>query len=707
MIDLEVGADGVAVIVWNAPGRAANLLDEQSLSAFEAAVARAIDDEAVNGVVVTSAKENFSAGADLDALMRLADAGAAFAWARRVQELTRHMETGGKPFVAALRGSALGAGFEIALACHHRIAAEAPHARYGLPGVSLGLSPGAGGTQRLARMIGVRKALALLLDGARLDAPEAREAGLIDEIVPPDRLHDSTRAWIADHPGARQPWDARGFAVPGGGPWSPSAGPALIAGNALSHARTRGNYPAVQAILSCVYEGVQVDIDTGLKAEARRFAEVATGPVARNMVRGLFVNMGEANRLARRPAGVPCARFTKVGVLGAGMMGAGIAGAAAGAGIATVLLDRDTERAERGKARIGAILARWVARGRMTAAERDTLLARIAPVADYAAFAGCELVVEAVFEDRKVKAAVTRQAEAVMADDAIFASNTSTLPITGLAEASARPGGFIGLHFFSPVERMRLVEIIRGRATSDATLARAMDFTRRLGKTPIVVNDSRGFYTSRVFGAYVREGFAMLAEGVGTALIENAGRMAGMPVGPLAVADEVSLELMRAVSEQTRLDLGDAWRAPPGEEVLEMMAGRLGRFGRKAGRGFYDYPENGGKRLWPGLAEYFPKSAAQPNVEEVERRLLWVQSLEAVRCLDEGVLESAADGDIGSLLGWGFPAFTGGALSLIDTVGAVDFVAACDRLAQACGARFSPPPSLRDMAVRGGRFHPA
>ncbi len=705
MIDFEAGPDGVAVIAWNAGQRTTNLLDRDSLAAFEAAVDRAVGDAAVRGIVVTSAKEDFIAGADLAALAAVDDPREAFEAAMRFHALTRRMETCGKPFVAALNGSALGGGMEIALACHRRIAAAVPRARFGQPEATLGLIPGGGGTQRLVRMLGARRALPLMIEGRRLDAEAARRAGLIDDVVAAEELPAAARAWLAGGPEPRRPWDARGFAVPGGGPWSPAAGQALIAGNALSHARTRGNHPAVQAILSCVYEGMQVDIDTGLRIEARWFAHVLTGPVAKNTIRTLFVHRGAANRLARRPGGVPRAVFDRVGVLGAGMMGAGIAGAAAGAGLETVLLDTSAELAARGKERAGAVLAARVERGRMSAAERDETLARIVPTADYAALAGCGLVVEAVFEDRAVKAEVTARAEAALADDAIFATNTSTLPVSGLAGASARPANFLGLHFFSPVERMPLVEIIRGRATAPATLARAMDFVRRIGKTPIVVNDSRGFYTSRVFGTYVREGFAMLAEGVGPALIENAGRMAGMAVGPLAVADEVSLTLMHAVSRQTRTDLGAGWRAPPGEDVLEAMVGRLGRPGRKAGKGFYDYPAAGRKRLWPGLAEAFPRAAEQPQAAEVERRLLTVQAVETARCLEEGVLESAADGDLGAVLGWGFPAFTGGPLALIDSAGAAAFCAECDRLAQAHGARFSAPDSLRAMAARGGRFH--
>ena len=695
MAGLDIDADGVATVALRLRARPASLFDPAPVAAFAEAIESAIGDDAARGVIVVVAPDADPGGSPL---VDLEDPAAVFAAAMRLHALTRRMETCGKPFAAAMEGSALGGAFEIALACHRRFAADDASARFGLPEVAFGLPPGGGGAQRLVRMTGAREALAMLLGGKRLDGHAARAAGLVDALAPPGGAREAARDWLAGAPEAAQPWDVRGFAVPGGGPWDPRTGPGLIAANARAHARTRGNEPAVQAILSCVYEGTLLGVDAGLKVEARWFAHVATGAVARNMVRTLFVAAGAARRLAKRPPAAPRAAFSRVGILGAGMMGAGIAGAAARAGIDAVLLDRDIETAARGKAR---------ALDRMSEAARADAESRIAPTADHTRLSGCELVVEAVFEDRAVKADATRKAEAALDANAVFASNTSTLPITGLAEASVRPANFIGLHFFSPVERMKLVEIIRGRATSDATLARAMDFVARIDKVPIVVDDSRGFYTSRVFGTYVREGFAMLEDGVGAALVENAGRMAGMAVGPLAVADEVSLELMRAVSAQTRADLGDSWRAPPGEAVLDRMVAHLGRAGRKAGRGFYDYPRDGRKRLWPGLAEHFPPAAAQPGIEDAKRRLLFVQSLEAARCLDEGVLESAEDGDIGALLGWGFPASAGGPLSSIDTIGADAFVAACDRLAQVHGARFSPPGRLREMAARGARFHDA
>jgi 3-hydroxyacyl-CoA dehydrogenase/enoyl-CoA hydratase/3-hydroxybutyryl-CoA epimerase len=457
--------------------------------------------------------------------------------------------------------------------------------------------------------------------------------------------------------------------------------------------------------MSAVFEGMHTDFDTALKIETRWLVKTLRSPEQANMTR-FFFSMTEANKLGRRPKDVPAATLAKVGMLGAGMMGAGIAYVTAAAGLDVVLLDTELALAEKGKGYSAKLVADRVKRGRMSQAEADALLARIHPTADFADLKGCELVIEAVFEDRRIKADVTKQAEAVIGTDAIFASNTSTLPITGLAEASARPASFIGLHFFSPVDRMPLVEIIRGKPTTHATLAKAMDYVKAIRKTPIVVNDSRGFFTSRVFGTYVREGLAMLAEGVYPALIDNAGRMAGMPVGPLALADEVSLELMHRVGTQTRKDLGDAYEATPADPLVELMVDRLGRLGKKVGKGFYDYPEGGRKQLWPGLTEHFPPAAEQPSVDEVVKRLIYIQSIETARCMEENVVTDPRDADVGSIMGWGYPPFRGGVASQIDMVGVGRFVEECDRLAQQYGPRFAPPQLLRDMAAKGESFYP-
>jgi 3-hydroxyacyl-CoA dehydrogenase/enoyl-CoA hydratase/3-hydroxybutyryl-CoA epimerase len=628
----------------------------------------------------------------------------------RWHKLLRALESGGKPVAAALNGSALGGGLELALACHYRVAADDPKARFGFPEVTLGLLPGAGGTQRAPRLMGIQPALTLLTEGRRIKATEAQQQGLIDAVVPAGTERDAARSWLLEQAakGGKilQPWDLKGYRIPGGGVMTPSGMQTFMAANALLRAKTQGNYPAPKHILSCVFEGLQTDIDTGLAIERRYFVNLVTGPVAKNMIRSLFFFMQEANKLARRPQGVPVQKYTKIGMLGAGMMGAGIAHAAAAAGLEVVLLDRTQEAAEKGKAYSARLLEERVAKSRLTQEEAAALLARIRPTADYADLAGCELVIEAVFEDRALKAEVTKKAEAAIGRDALFASNTSTLPITGLAEASDRPANFIGLHFFSPAEKMPLVEIILGKQTAPATLARAMDFVRAIGKTPIVVNDARGFYTSRVFGTYLSEGMALLEEGVAPALIDNAGRLAGMPVGPLALADEVSLELVHRIARQTQADLGERYVPRAADRVAALMVERLGRLGKKSGHGFYEYPADAKKHLWAGLAEHFPLRAEQPGVEAVIERLILIQSLEAVRCLEEGVLGAPADADVGAILGWGYPPFRGGPIGQIQTMGVANFVAACDRLAERCGERFRPTEGLRKMAAEGSQFFP-
>jgi len=706
MVHYTTDGEGIATLRFDLAGRSTNLLDRAGLEEFYDAVERAIADPVVMGVLLTSGKEDFIAGADLEMVREFADPADLRDATLRLHRALRRMETCGKPFAAAINGTALGGGFELCLACHYRVAGDRPQTRVGLPEVTLGLLPGGGGTQRLPRMIGIQAALPLLLEGRRLTPQQAQQAGLIDALVPAGEEISAARRWLLEKAGqtVAQPWDRKGYRVLGGDVQSPAGRQTFLAANAMTRAKTLGNYPAPHRILSCVYEGLQVDMDTAAIIEAGHFVAVALSPQAKNMIRTLFFHMGEVNRLARRPAGVPTRRFRKVGVLGAGMMGAGIAHAQAMAGIDTVLLDTSAELAEKGREGSRRLLAAQQAKGRITAEAAAATLARIRATADYADLTGCDLVIEAVVEDRAVKAEVTRKAESVLAADALLASNTSTLPITGLAGASARPGNFIGLHFFSPVDRMQLVEVIVGRETTNLTLAQALDYVRAIGKTPIVVNDARGFYTSRVFSTYVREGLAMLAEGVRPALIENAGQLAGMPVGPLAIADELSLDLIDRINGQTRRDLGEAYVPTAADGVVGQMVHRLGRIGRKARRGFYDYPQDGAKCLWPGLGEHFIAAAAQPDVGTLVRRLLHIQSVEAVRCLEEGVITSTADADVGALLGWGYPAAYGGPIGHIDTVGVQRFVAECDELAQSCGTRFAVPDSLRERASRDEAF---
>lgn len=707
MIDYTLDDDGIATLSWNLPARSQNVLNGESCEAFFAAAARALQDAAVKGMLVTSAKPDFIAGGDLEWLQASDSAETLFARTCELHRALRALETGGKPVAIAMPGSALGGGLEIALAGHYRVAADNPKARFGLPEVTLGLLPGGGGTQRLPRLVGVQASLPLLLEGKRLKAADALAAGILHAVVPAGEEIAAARAWLLDasRRTATQPWDAKGFRIPGGALTHPSVQQVFMAANALARQKTYGNYPAVASILSCVYEGLLTDLDTGLKTEARYFVEAVLSPEAKAMIRTLFFGMNEANKLAARPAGVPTQRYRKVGVLGAGMMGAGIAYVSAKAGLDVVLIDTGEEAAARGKDYSRKLVDKQVQRGRLAREKADALLAKIVPTTDFARLDGAQLVIEAVFEDRAIKADVTRRSEAVLAPDALFASNTSTLPITGLAQASARPANFIGLHFFSPVDKMPLVEVIVGRDTSEATLARALDYVKTIGMTPIVVNDSRGFYTSRVFSTYVLEGLAMLAEGVAPALIENAGLLAGMPVGPLALTDEVSSELIHKITRQTRADLGDAYVARPGEDVAARMV-ELGRLGRKAGLGYYDYPASGGKKaLWPGLAQEFPLAAEQPDVAALIERLVTVQAVETARCLEERVLTTARDADVGAILGWGFPAFRGGPASYIHGVGVDAFVATCDRLAARHGARFAAPALLREMAAQGRSFY--
>ncbi|MBM3569279.1 MAG: 3-hydroxyacyl-CoA dehydrogenase [Alphaproteobacteria bacterium] len=705
MIEYQVDADGIATIAWAMRDRPMNVLNADSMGLFKTLVERAIADPAVKGAIVTSAKDDFIAGADLQRIFETLEPAPFFERCTTFHALTRTIEKSGKPFVAALNGTALGGGYEIALACHRRIAADRPKMQLGLPEVAIGLMPGGGGTQRLPRLIGARAALPLMLEGKRLDPKAALKAGLVDALVPPAELLAAAKAWILSRPEPVQPWDRKDFKLPDGGAWTPRFVETFMAGTAMLRAKTHGVYPAPRAIMSAVYEGLQVPIDAALRIEARWFTHIVTSPEARGMVRTLFFGLQSANKLANRPKAPAPRKFAKIGVLGAGMMGAGIAFVSAAAGIEVVLIDATLAQAEKGKAYSVGLLDRRVKQGRMTAAERDAVLARIRPSVDYAELAGSQLAIEAVFENRAIKAEVTNKAEAVLAADAVFASNTSTLPISGLAEASARPERFIGLHFFSPVDRMMLVEVIRGAKTSDECLAWALDFVKAIRKTPIVVNDSRGFYTSRVFGTYVNEGLAMLAEGVAPALIENAGRLAGMPVGPLALADEVSLDLMHKVRAQTKADLGKDYRTGPGEAVLTAMVETLGRVGKKAGKGFYAYPESGKKALWPDLAKTFPLAKEQPEAAELIERYLTVQAVETARCVGEKVVVDPADADVGAILGWGFAPQTGGPLSLIEGIGLGDFVARCERLAQRHGPRFTPPALLREMAAKGASFY--
>jgi 3-hydroxyacyl-CoA dehydrogenase/enoyl-CoA hydratase/3-hydroxybutyryl-CoA epimerase len=723
---LDVDADGIALVTWNMPGRSMNVIDAKVMEELAAIVERVANEAGIKGAVLTSGKDAFCAGADLtmleaqsrtftDLLKSQGEEAAnkrLFEEGRKLSVIARRIETSGKPWVAALNGTAMGGGFELALACHHRIASENDKTRLGLPEIKVGLFPGGGGTQRIARMMPPADALQFLLKGDQLRLNRAKAMKLVDEIVPAGELTQKARDWIKAGGTAKAPWDVDGFKLPGGPVYSKAGMMVFPPANALYRRETYDNYPAARAILQVVYEGLQLPMDQALRVESRYFAKILRSPEAAAMIRSLFVSMQELNKGARRPAEVPAKPIKKIGVLGAGFMGAGIAYVSAQAGIDVVLIDRDQDAADKGKAHSQKLISDQINRGRATSADRDALLAHITATPDYAALADCDLVIEAVFEDRTVKEEVIAKAQAAIGKQTVFGSNTSTLPISSLAKNFKDPGRFVGIHFFSPVDRMMLVEVILGKKTGDAALAMALDYVRAIRKTPIVVNDSRGFYTSRVVGTYIREGHLMLAEGVPAAMIENVGRMAGMPVGPLSLNDEVAVDLAWKILKATEADLGADAIDVRQKALLEEMVEKRGRYGRKNGKGFYDYPQSGPKRLWPGLAE-LQTTKLDPDsldVEELKTRLLAIQALESARCVEEGVVTDMREADVGSILGFGYAPFTGGTISYIDGMGTKAFVELCKGLAKRHGSRFKPGRLLRDLATTGetfyGRFPP-
>jgi 3-hydroxyacyl-CoA dehydrogenase/enoyl-CoA hydratase/3-hydroxybutyryl-CoA epimerase len=720
---LETGADGIAVITWNMPERSMNVITLKVMDELEALIDKVAGEEAVTGAIITSGKAAFSGGADLTMLdglfethreARDKDPGEAtkrlYEQSRRLSQIYRKLETCGKPFIAAINGTCMGGAFELALACHGRIAAAGDY-RMGLPEVKVGLFPGAGGTIRVMRMVEPQAALQMLLKGQALKPERAQAMGLIDSVVAPEMLLDTAKNALAEGVDPLKAWDKKDYRLTGAQKiYSPAGYQLWPAANALYRKETHDNYPGARAIMQTAFEGLQLPMDLALQVESRYFAKVLQSPQAGAMIRSLFVSMQALNKGARRPAGVADTELNKIGVLGAGFMGAGIAFVSAKAGVDVVLIDRDMETAQKGKAHSQDLVKNAVGKARMTQADGEALLAHIRPSADYADLDGCDLVIEAVFEDRDVKAEAIAKATAHLGPSAIFASNTSTLPITSLAKFYRKPAEFIGVHFFSPVDRMMLVEVIVGKKTGEKALAVALDYVRAIGKTPIVVNDSRGFYANRCVTAYLLEGHKMLLEGVPAALIENAARMAGMPVGPLSLNDEVGVDLAWKILKAAEADLGEK-AIDPGQKALlqELVVGR-GRLGRKNGKGFYDY-EGRNKRLWPGLAEIAPpKSADHFNLEELQHRFLVVQALEAARTMAEGVVTDPREADVGSILGFGFAPWSGGTLSYIDTMGAAAFLDLAKRLARKHGPRFRPNKLLRDMAAGGetfyGRFAP-
>jgi len=717
----DVDADGIALVTWDMAGRSMNVITLDVIDELGGIVEKVSADAAIKGAVITSGKDAFCGGADLTMLERMsamyagmaknegaeAAAGFVFDESRKLSQLYRRLETGGKPWVCAINGTAMGGGFELALACHQRVASENPKTRLGLPEIKIGLFPGAGGTQRIARMLPPADALQFLLKGDQLNLDRAKAIKLVDAIVPAADLTKVAKEWVKAGGKAVKPWDEKGFKLPGGPVYSKAGMMTFPPANAIYRRETYDNYPAARAILQVVYEGLQVNMDTALRIESRWFAKILRSPEAASMIRTLFVSMQDLNKGARRPPKEPATALKKIGVVGAGFMGAGIAQVSAAAGLQVVLIDRDQETADKGKAALHKTLSDRVMKGRMKGAARDELLAFITPSADYGALKDCDLVIEAVFEDRKIKADVIAKVQAVIGDKAVFASNTSTLPITSLATEFKDQARFIGIHFFSPVDRMMLVEIILGKNTGDKALAAALDYVRAIRKTPIVVNDARGFYTSRVVGTYIREGHLMLAEGVPAAMIENVGRMAGMPVGPLSLNDEVAVDLAWKILKATEADLGTAAIDPRQKALLEEMVEKRGRFGRKNGKGFYDYPAGAPKKLWPGLTDLQPKKLDPDSidVQELKDRLLAMQALETARCFEEKVLTDVREADVGSILGFGFAPFSGGTLSYIDMMGTKKFAELCGKLEKKFGARFAPTNLLIDMAERNEGFY--
>lgn len=711
----ELGADGVAVITWDVPGKSMNVMSLEGFALLDSFIDTALADAAVKGVVITSGKKDFAGGMDLNVIAQMREGGAQaiFEGVMQMHRVLRKIERagmdpktlkGGKPIAAALPGTALGIGLELPLSTHRIFAADNPKAKIGLPEIMVGIFPGAGGTTRLVRKMGAMVAAPFLLEGKLSDPKKARAAGLIDEVA--EDPVAAAKEWVlaAKDADLVKPWDAKGYKMPGGAPYHPAGFMTFVGASAMVHGKTMGVYPAAKALLSAVYEGALVPFDQALKIEARWFTNVLMNPSSTAMIRSLFINKEALEKGANRPK-VADQTVKKVGILGAGMMGAGIAYVSANAGIEVVLIDSTIEAAERGKSYSTGLLDKGISRKKVTEEKKAEVLARITATTDYAALAGCDLVVEAVFEDPTVKAGVTAQAEAVIPEDAIFATNTSTLPISMLAKASKRPEQFIGIHFFSPVDKMLLVEIIKGAKTGPVAVAKALDFVRQIRKTPIVVNDARFFYANRCIIPYINEGIRMLAEGVSPTLIENAAKLVGMPLGPLQLVDETSIDLGVKIAKATKAAMGDAYPDEAVDEVIFWMADQ-GRLGRKNKAGFYTYDE-AGKRggFWEGLAPKYPEAAEQPDLAEVQHRLLMAQVLEAVRAFEQGVLEDIREGDVGAILGWGFAPWSGGPFSWLDILGAPRAAEICDDLTARFGARFETPALLRDLAATGESFY--
>ncbi len=722
---VETDADGIALVTWDMPGKSMNVITEEVMNELDAIIDATVADSAVKGVVITSGKSSFSGGADLSMIKSMFSFyqqekaanpdGAAqklFDLVGRMTGLFRKLETCGKPWVSAINGTCMGGALEMSLACHGRVASNAKSVKIALPEVKVGIFPGAGGTQRVSRLTDAQSALQMMTTGQSLNASRAKAMNLVHQVVEPDQLIPAAKQMIKDGLKPVAPWDEKGFKVPGGGIWTPAAAQLWPAAPAILRRETAGNYPGALAILKCVYEGLQVPFDTALKIEQRYFTQVLQTTEAFSMIRSLFISMQELGKGARRPAGVPKTELKKVGVVGAGFMGASIAYVTAAAGFEVVLIDRDIEAATKGRGVGEGLVKDSIGKGRLTQEEGAALLARITPSADYTDLKDADLVIEAVFEDRAVKKAVIEQVEAVIPETTIFASNTSTLPITGLAENSKRPDQFIGVHFFSPVEKMMLTEVILGKNTGDKALAVALDYVAAIKKTPIVVNDTRGFFVNRCVFRYIHEAYDMLIEGVPAAMIENAAKMAGMPVGPLSLNDEVAIDLSQKILKATVADLGPKTVDERHLALIDKLVDELDRRGRKNGKGFYEYPAKPAKKfLWPELKTLYPqKPASEIDVDTLKQRFLVTIALEAARTMEEGIVTDPREADVGSILGFGFAPYTGGALSYIDGMGVKAFVDLAEKLAAVYGDHFKPTPLLKDMAAKSetfyGRFDP-
>ena len=718
---MKTDADGVALITWDTVGKSMNVMSQQAFNDLSVLIDQALADEAVKGIVLTSGKDGtFAGGMDLNVIAKMKeDAGddparGVFEGVMQMHGVLRKIELagmdpktqkGGKPIATALPGTALGIGLELPLSTHRIFCADNPKAKIGLPEIMVGIFPGAGGTTRLVRKMGAMAASPFLLEGKLSDPQAAKRAGIIDEVVADPVA--AAKEWVLSAKDADivKVWDAKGYKMPGGAPYHPAGFMTFVGASAMVNGKTQGVYPAAKALLSAVYEGALVPFDTALKVEARWFTNVLMNPSSAAMIRSLFINKEALEKGAVRPKDVADQKVRKVGVLGAGMMGAGITLVSAQAGIEVVLIDQKQEAADKGNAYTASYMDKGIARKKATEEKKAELLGRITATTDYAALKGCDLIIEAVFEDPKIKADVTAKVEEVIGEDCIFASNTSTLPITSLAKASKRPDQFIGIHFFSPVEKMLLVEIIKGKQTGDVAVAKALDYVRQIRKTPIVVNDARFFYANRCIIPYINEGMRMIAEGVTPALVENAARLVGMPLGPLQLVDETSIDLGAKIARATKAAMGDAYPDGAVDEVVFWMEAE-GRLGRKSSAGFYSYDEKGKRQgLWDGIAAKYPTAEEQPDLITVQHRLLFAQVLEAVRALEEGVLEDIREGDVGAILGWGFAPWSGGPFSWLDMIGAPYAAERCDQLTEAFGDRFACPALLREMADKNQSFY--